>query len=397
MMETAIRPDTGPPVKAIRILVVEDQVVVAADLETRLSRMGFMVCGLAASGEAAIGLAREYRPDLVLMDIRIQGKLDGIEAAAILRRELDLPVIFLSAFSDEPTLQRAKLVGPHGFLVKPFDERELRLNIEVALHKHAGERELAAAHREILELNASLEARVNERTAQLNAALNEIEGFVRAVVHHLRSPLRAMEGYSHLLQTEYARHLPAAASQFPQVICGNAMRMARLVDDLVEFVNLRGLTLCPARVDIAGVAREVLDELIAAEPGRQLDIHIAELPACKADPALLRRLLTALLSNALKFSRGKAPAVITVGVLPAKNQKGQHVYFIRDNGIGFEPRYAHKLFKLFSQLNLPEAFEGTGAGLAMATRCVERMSGRLWAEPLLEGGASFFFCLPDAT
>ena len=379
------------------LLIVEDQAVVAADLGDRLVRYGYKVCGVAASGEEALALAHQHRPRLALMDIRLQGEMDGIQTAEMLRHELDLPVIFLSAHSDEPTLQRAKNAAPYGFLMKPFDERELQLNIEVALHKHEGERQLAVAHLEIRHLNASLEQGVRDRTAELEAALTEIEGLVHAVAHHLRSPLRAMEGYSHLLLTRYAANLPEPASRFPEVIAGSARRMARLVDDLLSFVNLRQQTLRPTRVDIAAAAREVMGELIAAEPGRLVDAHIEELPACQADPELLRRLLVALLSNALKFSRDRQPAIITVGVRPGPDRPDQHVYFVRDNGIGFDPLYAAKLFKLFSQLNLPEAYEGTGAGLAMTLRIAERMGGRIWAESSPEHGATFFFSLPIST
>jgi signal transduction histidine kinase len=375
------------------LLIVEDQAVVAADLGDRLVRNGYKVCGVAASVEEALDLAHQHRPALALMDIRIQGEMDGIQTAEVLQRDLNLPVIFLSAHSDDSTLERAKAAAPYGFLVKPFDERELKLNIEVALHKHEAERRLAAAHEEIRQLNASLEQRVRE----LTAALTEIEGFVQAVAHHLRSPLRAMEGYSHLLLTQYAAHLPDAALRFPEAIGNSARRMARLVDDLLSFLNLRQQGLHITRVDIAAAAHEVLDELIAADPGHPVETHIEELPPCLADPTLLRQVLVELLSNAMKFGHHRRPSIITVGVQPAAAEgTDRHVYFVRDTGIGFEPRYAHKMFHLFSQLNLPEAYEGTGAGLAKALRMVERMGGRIWAEQTLEGGATFFFSLPVA-
>ena len=378
----------------VTLLIVEDQAVVAADLEGRLVRNGYKVCGVAASGEEALSLARQHRPGLALMDIRVQGEMDGIQIAEVLRRELDVPVIFLSAHSDESTLQRAKIAAPYGFLVKPFEERELRLNIEVALHKHEGERQLSGAHEEIRRLNAGLEHAVRERTADLESALTEIEGLVHAVAHHLRSPLRAMEGYSHLLLTQYAACLPEPASRFPEAISRNARRMARLVDDLLSFVNLRQQVFSPTHVDVAVAAREILDELIAAEPDRAVEAHIEALPACTADPILIRLLLFELLSNALMFSRDRQPAIIAVGICQTSDRPDMQVYFVRDNGIGFDSRYAPKLFKLFSQLNLPEAYEGTGAGLAKARRIVECMGGGIWAESSIDGGATFFFNLP---
>ncbi|MES2353620.1 MAG: response regulator [Pseudomonadota bacterium] len=379
--------------KSATLLIVEDQAVIAADLEERLLRNGYRVCGIAASGEEAVCLAREHRPGLALMDIRLQGEMDGIATAKVLRRELDIPVIFLSSHSDNATLQRAKAAAPYGFLVKPFEERELQLNIEVTLHKHKGDRQLAAAHHEICRLNANLEQGVQERTAELEAALAEIEGVVHAVAHHLRSPLRAMEGYSHLLMT-HTSALPDSASRFPEAISSNARRMACLVDDLLAFLNIRKQPLYPTRVNIADEVRAVLRELVAAEPGRVVEIHIDELPMCQADPTLLRCFLIELLSNTLKFTRERVPAIITVSFRPHAEQRNHHVYFVRDNGIGFDARYADKLFKLFSQLNRPEAYEGTGAGLAMALRIVERMGGRIWAESPPERGAIFFFTLP---
>src|SRR5206468_3998834 len=132
----------------------------------------------------------------------------------------------------------------------------------------------------------------------------------------------------------------------------------------------------------------------AAGTEHAVETHVEELPACQADPALLRQLLVELLSNALKFTRDRHPAIITVGHRAWADGTGRHVYFVRDNGIGVDPRYADKLFKLFSQLHLPETYDGSGAGLAKARRITERMGGRIWAEPSPEGGAMFVFSLP---
>lgn len=380
------------------LLVVEDQAVVAADLKERLLRSGYQVCGIAASGEEALGLARRHRPQLALMDIRLQGAMDGIDTAARLRRELDVAVIFLSAYSDEATLRRARQSDSFGFLIKPFDDRELQFNIDMALHKQLGERALLAAHREICHLNASLEARVRERTAELEAALGEIEGFVDAAAHHLRSPLRAMEGYAALLARADGVLLPEAVAHFPQAIASGAQQVGRLVDELLGFINLRRQPLSLQTVDIAAIARGALDAQLAADTGRSVRTRIGPLPACLADPALLRQLFDALLSNAFKFSRTRQPACIAIeaGAAPARVAGSAELvsYFVRDNGIGIDTAYADRLFTLFSRLNLPEQFDGTGAGLASARRIVERMGGTLRYDPTPGGGATFSFTLP---
>ncbi|MBV6324324.1 EAL domain-containing protein [Duganella violaceipulchra] len=165
----------GAAGRKITLLVVEDEAVIAEDLKSSLIQRGYLVCGIAASGEEALELARQHHPDLALMDIRLQGPMDGIETAGLMRRELDIPVILVSAHSDNQTLQRATASTPYAFLLKPYEDRELQMNIEVAVHKHAGERQLALAHEEIRRTNATLEQRVTERTAALAAALTEIQ------------------------------------------------------------------------------------------------------------------------------------------------------------------------------------------------------------------------------
>lgn len=377
----------------VSLLIVEDEAVVAADLRARLERNGHTICGVAHSGEQALVLARKHLPSLVLMDIRLQGELDGIQTAAILRKELNVAVVYLSAHSDISTLQRAKVTAPYGYLLKPFQERELQITIEVALERREAERHLEAADTEIRRLNAELEQRVRDRTAQLEEALAEIDNIAHAVAHHLRSPLRAMEGFSHLLVNKHNASLPEVAKDYPQTIGSSARQAGRLVDDLLAFLRLRQQPVRREVVNVAALAREVLAETVSCEPER-VQGRVENLPPAWADPALVKQLLTELISNSLKFASECRPIIVTIGAL-SQLHEGDHVYFVRDNGIGFDRRYADKLFGLFNQLNLPEAYAGTGAGLAKARRIVELMGGRIWAEPLPDAGAQFFFCLPS--
>jgi len=383
--------------KRATLLIVEDEAIVAADLEGRLVRMGYAVCGRAASGEEALALARTHRPRLVLLDIQLQGTMDGIEVAHILRAELEIPVIFLSANSDETMIQRASLAGPYGYLLKPFNERELHTNIEVALHKHQGDRQLAAAHLEVQRLNSTLEQRVRERTAEVEAELREVEAIAYAVAHHLRSPLRGMEGFAYLLRTRFTEGLAEQARHLPQAIHTSAIRMGHLLDDLLRFIKLRRQPMQIERVDTAAIVHDVLNEFASLEPGRLIEVRIDELPHCRADATLLRQVFVELLSNALKFGHKDRARAIVVGAHPPGEDSDRQIYFVRDNGIGLDARYADKLFRLFSPLNPPHASrEGTGAGLAIARRILERMRGSIWAEPSPGGGATLLFSLPGA-
>jgi diguanylate cyclase (GGDEF)-like protein len=185
------------------LMIVEDQAVIAADLETSLLRCGYRVCGMVASGAEAVEMARRERPDLVLMDIRLQGAIDGIETAEKLNRELDAPVIFLTAHTDEEMVQRAKLLAPYGFLVKPFDERELQINVEMALHKHQIERQLAAANLDIHRLNVRLEQQMAERmTTKLELTLNRLRKAERDAYNDLLTGLANRALYMEQLQLQ---------------------------------------------------------------------------------------------------------------------------------------------------------------------------------------------------
>lgn len=187
---------------ATKLMIVEDQAVIAADLEASLTHCGYQVCGMVASGAEAVEMARRERPDLVLMDIRLQGALDGIQTAEKLRSEFDAPVIFLSAHTDDVTVQRAKLAAPYGFLVKPFDERELQINVEMALHKHQIERQLAAANLDIHRLNVRLEQQMAERMTKLELTLNRLRKAERDAYNDLLTGLANRALYMEQLQLQ---------------------------------------------------------------------------------------------------------------------------------------------------------------------------------------------------
>ena len=243
-------------------------------------------------------------------------------------------------------------------------------------------------------LNAELERRVAERTTQLEVANRELEAFSYSVSHDLRSPLRAVDGFSQAVIEDFGSTLPAEGQRQLQIIRESAQRMGALIDDLLAFSRLGRQALRKTAVDTAALVRAVRADLQAECEGREIEWRIGELPPCAGDPALLKQVWINLLSNALKYSRKRVPAVVEVGCV---EQEGGRAYFVRDNGSGFDMRYANKLFGVFQRLHRAEDFEGTGVGLAIVQRIVHRHDGRVWAEAAVDRGATFFFTLSGDT
>lgn len=237
-------------------------------------------------------------------------------------------------------------------------------------------------------LVTELERRLQDRSEALKEATRELESFSYSVSHDLRSPLRAIDGFSQALVEDFAAQLPEEARRDLDIIRAETRRMGQLIDDLLTFSRLSRAPFNPQPVDMTGLAQSALGEATRAHPERAQFVRLPALPPAHGDAALLRQVWFQLLTNALKFSGRQNPPVI---LIRAETRGPQVVYSVRDNGVGFDMQYAHKLFGVFQRLHRAEEFPGTGVGLAITQRIIHRHGGKIWAEAAPNQGATFFF------
>jgi PAS domain S-box-containing protein len=246
---------------------------------------------------------------------------------------------------------------------------------------------------ELIKYRDELEQRVRDRTVQLEESNKELEAFSYSVSHDLRAPLRAIDGFTGILVDDYGSHLDTEGRRLCSVIHDNTIRMGRLIDNLLAFSRLGRVEMQSSRIDMGAMASSMFYELTTPESRGRIDFQIGSLPAAVGDPSLMRQVWSNLLGNAVKFSAKRERAVITVS---GELKEGESVYAVRDNGAGFDMRYADKLFGVFQRLHSSMEFEGTGVGLALVQRVVRRHGGRVWAEGETGRGATFYFTLPGS-
>lgn len=536
-----------------QFMIVEDDSLVAEYIQEQVQQWGYQISNIVSSGENALALLEGTTPDLVLMDIVLPGDLDGIDVAKVIQEKYRIPIIYLTAYSDREKITRASETLPYGYLVKPIDERELQIAIELTLHKAHTDKELTeqkrwaqavlnsiedgvvttdhqgrirfinpkavsmlgckssavlsrsvvdvikfekAEHSDLLaraatlslgksdfnnefitgyilsidakklpieasismiqsednkinglvftfrditlqdnarqqlekyndeleqevikrtkelhdinselrdaknqleaandELKAhrdNLEKIVSERTSELKSANEELESFSYSVAHDLRAPLRSIAGFCHLLAEDASKKLSEQEQNYlNRTICA-ARLMAELIDDLLEFAKISREKINKNNVDLNSIVKEIISQYEENKHNRQVAWHVSDNLNAVGDPKMLKVVFSNLLDNAWKYTSKVSTAEIEVGI---QNQNHEIIYYVKDNGVGFDMKYADKLFGVFQRLHANKDFNGTGIGLATVQRIIQRHGGRVWASAAVNKGATFYFTL----
>jgi len=384
---------------AANILLVDDESRNLDVLESILESPDYRLVRAQNADEALRALVTESFALLVL-DVRMPD-MSGLELAQIIKQRKKtqhLPIIFLSAYYQEDEhIMRGYGAGAVDYLSKPYNPDILRSKVGVFVDLFRKGRALEteievrrAAEQRVRDLNDQLAARISE----LGAANAELEAFSFSVSHDLRAPLRQVAGFVNSLRKAAGDKLDPRAAEYIPLIQDSATRMGRLIDDLLEFSRVGRAEMVKEPVNLRSLLDQVLQLQHPSVEGRRIEWKIGQLPEACGDPAMLRQVLTCLIDNSLKFTRPRASALIEVD---CQTKPDELVFFVRDNGVGFDSRYADKLFGVFQRLHGRDEFEGTGIGLANVRRIIARHDGRTWAESKLREGTTVYFSLPRPT
>jgi signal transduction histidine kinase len=372
-----------------KIFIIEDQKLIVADLENTLQKLSYVVTGNASSAEEALAKLQAASPDLVLVDISLKGPMDGIDAAAVIRAQYNIPVVFLTAFGDEDTIARAKTTTPYGFIIKPFNERELRAIIEIAIYRHQIEKRNIGEmlHHRALEDFISL-------YNQAQTAINRREEAMAIAAHEIKNPLTTMQFMIETLATECEQFddesgtLRGKFQQFTQQI----ERITTLVNNLFDTARITTgqLFLAAEEFDFAAMVRSLVEDFTprAQQVGSTLVLEGPDALFLQGDRHRLAQVLSNLLANAIKYGAGGA---IEIRV---EAKAGIVLLRIKDFGIGMSKETIAKVFERFERGVSTRQEAGLGLGLYIASEIVTAHGGKLSVQSTLEVGSEFSVVLP---
>ena len=341
---------------------------------------GYQTYGYTSAAEALAAM-RERSFDLLLADLQMPGTngIDLMKSAQLV--DPTLVAVIMTGHGALETAVAAMKAGALDYIQKP---------IKLATALPVLERALAV--RQLRIEKKRLEENVRERTEELKIANRELEAFSYSVSHDLRAPLRAVASFTQVLLTDHVGSLSDEGRRLLQNVSAGAAHMDRLITDLLRLSQLNRQALHRQPVRFGELARRIVDDLGAERAGRDIEFVIADFPTWQVDPGLMQQVLVNLVSNAVKFTRERAHARIEIGY---RMDGTTLVCFVKDNGVGFNMKYMNKLFGVFQRLHSADQFEGTGVGLSIVRRIVERHGGKVWVDGAQDQGATFYFSLPD--
>lgn len=393
----------------IKILVVEDEIIVAEDIGFRLKKLGYIVTATVASGEEAIEKVTENQPDLVLMDIVLKGDMDGVTAAEKIRSKVDIPTVFLTAYADDKTLQRAKLTNPFGYIIKPFQQNDLRVAIEIALHRH----EIETKMREALKASEASRESLEEKSHRQNQ-------YISMAAHELRNPLNAILISAELLELDRTRSSDESQVRTLRLVHSATQKMNQLIDDMLFMGRAEsGKLKCnPLPINLVEFCQDLLDQLqLGNETKHQLTLIPSNVTSAILDQQLLHGIISNLIVNAIKYSPNGGKISLELEYSQAGDGDKEPIFClspqclfpnskftninspsliikIRDEGIGIPETELEKIFEMFYRCKNTGRIKGNGLGLTIVKKAVELQGGAIGCESKIAIGTTFTVVLP---
>ena len=369
------------PARKLSLLIVDDEPASMRALCDTLEYEGYQTYGYTSAADALVAM-RERSFDLLLADLQMPGTngIDLMKSAQLV--DPTLVAVIMTGHGALETAVAAMKAGALDYIQKP---------IKLATALPVLERALAV--RQLRIEKKRLEESVRERTEELKIANRELEAFSYSVSHDLRAPLRAVSTFTQVLLSDHVGPLNEEGRRLLQNVNAGAAHMDRLITDLLRLSQLNRQALHRQPQRFAEVVRSIIDGMASERAGRDIEFVVADFPTWKVDPGLMQQVFVNLISNAIKFTREREHACIEVGY---RMDGSTLVCFVKDNGVGFNMKYMNKLFGVFQRLHSADQFEGTGVGLSIVRRIVERHGGKVWVDGGQDQGATFYFSLPDA-
>ncbi|NEP59876.1 MAG: hybrid sensor histidine kinase/response regulator [Symploca sp. SIO2G7] len=357
-----------------KILIVEDELLIAKGLSRKLTKLGYTVIDIVSSGDKAIQRATEVQPDLILMDIVIKGDMDGIETAAKIHEQLGIPVVYLTAYADDQTLERAEATGSYGYILKPFKDRELHATIKMALKKH------------------QQQEKMQQSLLKNQVSMADKSRLLSIAAHDIRNPLATIQGSSEILQFYQDKLTEEKKVKHFERIQSAIDNINQMLEDLliIDKAGANKLSFEPIELNVIAFCQNVLEQFQCTTKQHQLTFcSQKECYQTYLDGKLLSHILANLLSNAIKYSPEGGNVHLEVG-----GDEQQMVFRVRDQGIGIPPEYHTKLFEQFERADNVGKISGTGLGLCIVKQAVDLHQGTITVESEVGAGTTFTVVLP---